>query len=145
MTDVRKIATFAVFMLAACGSAEPTAPTVPGRWYTPAQVDAGQSHYVTNCAICHGADGSATADWRTPDANGKYPPPPLNGTAHTWHHSLALLNYTIENGGAEFNGMMPGFGGVLDQNQRLSIIAYLQEWWPDDIYAKWEEINARGR
>ncbi len=140
-----KIATFALFMLAACGSGDPDAPTIAGRWYTQSQVDTGQSLYDANCSVCHGNDGSATADWRTPDANGKYPPPPLNGSAHTWHHSLALLNYTIENGGAEFDGMMPGFAGVLNEDQRLSIIAYLQVWWPDDIYAKWEEINARGR
>ncbi len=140
-----KIATFALFMLAACSSGDPDAPTIAGRWYTQSQVDTGQRLYDVNCSVCHGNDGSATADWRTPDANGKYPPPPLNGSAHTWHHSVALLNYTIENGGAEFDGMMPGFAGVLNEDQRLSIIAYLQEWWPDDIYAKWQEINARGR
>ena len=140
-----KIATFALFMFAACSSGDPHAPTIAGRWYTQSQVDTGQRLYDVNCSVCHGNDGSATADWRTADANGKYPPPPLNGSAHTWHHSLALLNYTIENGGAEFDGMMPGFAGVLNEDQRLSIIAYLQEWWPDDIYAKWQEINARGR
>ncbi len=140
-----KIATFALFMLAACSSGDPDAPAIAGRWYTQSQVDTGQRLYDVNCSVCHGNDGSATADWRTPDANGKYPPPPLNGSAHTWHHSVALLNYTIENGGAEFDGMMPGFADVLNEDQRLSIIAYLQEWWPDDIYAKWQEINARGR
>ena len=140
-----KIATFALFMLAACSCGDRDAPTIAGRWYTQSQVHTGQRLYDANCSVCHGNDGSATADWRTPDANGKYPPPPLNGSAHTWHHSVALLNYTIENGGAEFDGMMPGFAGVLNEEQRLSIIAYLQEWWPDDIYAKWQEINARGR
>ena len=140
-----KIATFALFMLAACSSGDPDAPTIAGRWYTQSQVDTGQRLYDVNCSVCHGNDGSATADWRTPDADGKYPPPPLNGSAHTWHHSLALLNYTIENGGAEFDGMMPGFAGVLNEDQRLSIIAYLQEWWPDDIYAQWVIIDARGR
>ena len=142
MTTDRKIATFALAMLAACSSAE---PTVPGRWYTQAQVETGKTLYEANCSVCHLADGSATVDWRTPGPDGKYLPPPLNGTAHTWHHSLALLNYTIENGGAEFDGVMPGFAGVLDQEERLSVIAYLQEWWPDDIYAQWEEIDARGR
>ena len=145
MTADRKIAMFAIFVLAACGSGIPEALTVPGRWYTQLQVDAGQSLYDAHCSVCHGNDGSATADWRPPAAPGPYPPPPLNGTAHTWHHSLALLNYTIENGGAEFDGLMPGFAGVLDQEQRLSVIAYLQEWWPDDIYAQWVVIDARGR
>jgi mono/diheme cytochrome c family protein len=142
---VRKIATITVLVLAACGSGNPDAPTVPGRWYSQPQIEAGQALYVTHCIVCHGADGSATADWRTPGPDGKYPPPPLNGTAHTWHHSLAMLSYTIENGGAEFNGMMPAFAGVLDQQQRLAVIAYLQNWWPDDTYAKWLEIDARGR
>ena len=140
-----KIATFTLVVLVACSAGDQNAPTVSGRWYTQSKVDAGQSLYVTYCSVCHGADGNATADWRTPDANGKYPPPPLNGTAHTWHHSRALLNYTIENGGAEFNGLMPSFADVLDEDQRLSIIAYLQAWWPDDIYAQWVEIDARGR
>ena len=142
MTTERKIATFALAMLAACSSAE---STVAGRWYTQAQVETGKTLYEANCSVCHLADGSATADWRRPGPDGKYLPPPLNGTAHTWHHSLALLNYTIENGGAEFDGMMPGFAGVLDHEERLSVIAYLQNWWPDDIYAQWVAIEARGR
>ena len=41
--------------------------------------------------------------------------------------------------------MMPGFAGNLDHDRRLSIVAYLQNWWPDDIYAQWQEIDARAR
>ncbi len=126
---------------AACG--RPPAETVPGRWYTAAQVTAGEPLYQANCAACHGADGSATADWRTTDANGNFPPPPLNGTAHTWHHPLEVLTGTIAEGGAAYGGVMPAFGSVLDADQRLAVVAYIQSWWTDEIYARWAEIDGR--
>ena len=119
------------------------ADTVPGRWYTQAQVEAGAPLYQTWCASCHAADGSATADWRKLDANGNYPPPPLNGTAHTWHHPLEQLDDTIANGGAAFGGVMPGFGSALDRDERLAIIAWFQSLWNDDIYARWADIERR--
>ena len=56
----------------------------------------GEAIYNKNCASCHGPNGQGFAeDWRIKDANGNYPAPPLNGTAHTWHHSPAQLLYTI--------------------------------------------------
>jgi len=143
MISIREIAMIAVSLLVACEPARQDEATVPGRWYTQAQVEAGRSLYADNCVVCHGADGSATEDWRTPGADGNYPPPPLNGTAHTWHHSLDQLDNSIGNGGTEFGGVMPGFRALLDQSERQSIIAFIQFLWPDVIYAKWEEINER--
>lgn len=132
-------------LLVACSEAGLEAERVPGRWYTAPQVAAGEPLYQANCAVCHGADGSATAEWRTPDANGNFPPPPLNGTAHTWHHPLDVLDDTIENGGSAYGGVMPGFAALLDADERLAIVAYIQAWWPDDIYARWVEIDGRVR
>jgi len=117
--------------------------SVSGRWYTPAQVASGADLYQAYCAACHGADGSATAEWRTPDANGVYPPPPLDGSAHTWHHPLVMLEQTIDEGGAKFGGVMPGFGAVLDHDERLAIIAWCQSLWSDEIYARWKAIDER--
>lgn len=142
---MRKIAMIIVLMLAACDPREPGSATMPGRWYTQAQIETGRLLYTDYCAVCHGADGSATADWRSPGADGHYLPPPLNGTAHTWHHSLELLESTIENGGVESGGVMPGFGASMSMDQRLSIVAYIQTWWPEEIYAKWDEIDRRSR
>jgi mono/diheme cytochrome c family protein len=132
-------------VLAACSGNAPDQATVPGRWYTEVQVESGESLYQAHCAECHGVDGSATADWRTLDSSGNYPPPPLNGTAHTWHHPLEMLDYTIANGGSAFGGVMPGFAGALAAGDRLAIIAWFQSLWPDDVYARWEEIDERGR
>ena len=131
-----------VFTTACADSAE---DTVPGRWYTAEQVEAGAPLYQSWCAQCHAADGSATADWRTPDANGNYPPPPLNGSAHTWHHPMEVLTGTIAEGGAAFGGVMPGFGHVLDEADRLAIVAWIQSLWSDDIYRRWEDIDNRSR
>jgi mono/diheme cytochrome c family protein len=118
---------------------------VDGRWYTTAQVERGRGLYLAHCAACHATDGSATAQWRTPGTDGHYPPPPLNGTAHTWHHPIDVLDDTIANGGARFGGVMPGFSSVLDDRERLAVIAWIQSLWPDDIYAKWQNIDLRAR
>lgn len=132
-----------LLLVASCG--ESPADKLPGRWYTAAQVEAGGPLYQAYCAVCHAADGSATADWRTPGPDGNYPPPPLNGTAHTWHHPLAVLEETIANGGAAFGGVMPGFGATLGEADRLAIIAWFQSLWSDEIYARWADIDSRSR
>lgn len=129
-----------IFLLLACSS--PHTP-VEGRWYSQEQVNAGEPLYQAYCSSCHGADGSATAEWRTVDSAGNYPPPPLNGTAHTWHHPLAVLDATIVAGGAEFGGLMPGFGTVLAEEDRWAIIAWLQSLWSNEIYQRWQEIDKR--
>ena len=141
MQDMRAILITMLLLLSAC--TDPVVETVPGRWYTVAQVEQGGRLYHQFCAICHAADGSATAEWRTPGPDGDYPPPPLNGTAHTWHHPLDMLDRTIANGGAEFGGVMPGFGSALDKDERLAIIAWFQSLWSDDIYARWRELDER--
>lgn len=129
-------------LLPACSGA-PGGTPVEGRWYTTEQVRAGEALYRAHCSACHGPDGSATADWRERDASGHFPPPPLNGTAHTWHHPLEVLDATIANGGAAYGGRMPGFAALLDREERLSIVAYLQDWWSGDIYRRWQAIENR--
>jgi mono/diheme cytochrome c family protein len=141
---IHKIAMISALLLAACGPASDGADTVPGRWYTSAQVESGRALFGEHCAVCHGAEASGTTEWRTPGPDGHYPPPPLDGSAHAWHHSLAQLDRSIAKGGVEFGGVMPGFAAVLDEDQRMATIAWFQSRWPDDIYAKWETINARG-
>ena len=107
------------------------------RWYSDQQVERGVTLFRQHCASCHGQNGEATANWKQTDANGNYPPPPLNGTAHTWHHDLDLLRRTIREGGTKIGGQMPGFEGRLSAAEIDSIIAFFQSKWPDEIYARW--------
>lgn len=139
------VISFLLVLASGCNRSPAPEATVPGRWYTASQVAAGAPLYATYCAACHAADGSATADWRTPDASGNYPPPPLNGSAHTWHHPLVMLDQTIAEGGAPYNGVMPGFGAVLAPDERLAVIAWFQSLWSDDIYRRWLAIEDQSR
>ena len=118
-------------------------PTVAGRGYTAAQVELGRSHFLRQCADCHGEVAEGTADWRKTDANGNYPPPPLNGTAHGWHHPLSILERTVADGGVPLGGVMPGFSETLSKDEARATIAYFQSFWSDDIYTRWQEINSR--
>ncbi len=114
---------------------------MPNRWYSEAQVANGESLFLINCASCHKADASGTKDWKSADSSGKYPPPPLNGSAHTWHHSMDVLQRTILRGGVELGGVMPSFSETLNNNDVDEVIAYFQSTWPDEIYATWLERN----
>jgi len=113
------------------------------RWYSRAQIRRGEPLFQANCARCHGADASGTLNWRQPNADGKFPPPPLNGTAHTWHHSLSVLRRTVNLGGVRLGGTMPGFADKLDSEQVNDILAWVQSHWSDEIYRVWYERNAQ--
>lgn len=130
-------------MVVGCGTEPPTADTIPGRWYTVEHVAKGGPLYLHHCASCHGESAAGTREWRTIDADGHYPPPPLDGTAHTWHHPLAMLEQTIAEGGVALGGVMPGFAATLSEAETRAMIAYFQNFWPDDIYNRWQEINNR--
>jgi mono/diheme cytochrome c family protein len=111
---------------------------VTGRWYTQSMLQTGQKIFELNCASCHGIQGQGlTKNWRKPLADGFYPPPPLNGTAHAWHHPLSVLLQTIAKGGQPVGGTMPAFDEILNNEEKLSVIAWFQHWWPDKIYQVW--------
>ena len=132
-----------ISLLTACNSGTQGSATVPGRWYTAAQVADGKVLFQNHCAVCHGDSAAATADWRETNEDGEYPPPPLNGSAHTWHHPMSILERTIVVGGIPLGGVMPGFGETLNRDEAHATIAYFQSFWSDDIYARWEKINSR--
>ncbi|MCU7876492.1 MAG: cytochrome c [Candidatus Thiodiazotropha sp. (ex Lucinoma borealis)] len=113
------------------------------RWYSQAQVERGDPLFQTNCASCHKPDASGTPNWRDLDADGKLPPPPLNGTAHAWHHPLSILHRTVRVGGVPLGGTMPGFAETLNTEQINDILAWVQSHWSEEIYRIWHERNAQ--
>lgn len=117
---------------------------IDGRWYNAQQVLQGAEVYNKHCISCHGINARGAADWKTRLANGAYPPPPLNGSAHTWHHPLAQLRRTIKDGNIRLGGQMPPFGDKLTAKERDAVIAYIQSLWPDRVYQDWhEKVNHR--
>lgn len=102
----------------------------------------GRKLFVQNCASCHGSQAEGAPQWSTPGADGKYPPPPLNGTAHTWHHPTAALKQTIRDGTIKIGGKMPPWGGKVSDKDMGAIIAWFQSLWPDEIYDTWARMDA---
>ena len=98
--------------------------------------------FQQNCAVCHGAQAQGAPDWQRPDASGKYPPPPLNGTAHSWHHPMKVLKRVIKQGTAAQGGNMPAWEGKLSDKEIDAVIAWFQNKWPDPLYAAWARRNA---
>lgn len=128
--------------IAGCGDPERPDFVDTGRWYSAEHVEQGRALFQTHCASCHGDQAQGLADdWRKTDAQGNYPPPPLNGSAHAWHHPLVVLETTIKEGGASFGGVMPGFADRLSDSETRSTIAYFQSSWTEEVYARWAEIN----
>lgn len=140
--------TFLLSLILVAGCERPTVPTAESalsRWYTEEQVAQGTVIFQTHCATCHGLHAEGTADWLTLDANGNYPPPPLDGSAHAWHHPLEDLQKVVKEGGVAFGGVMPAFGSALDDTDILAAISYFQSQWPDDIYDRWLKIEEARR
>jgi len=115
------------------------------RWYFSEQLSRGKIIFAKNCAVCHGNNAEATPDWKTPNAQGHYPPPPLNGTAHAWHHPLSILVRTIYTGGAPVGGQMPAFKNQLNETDMVDVMAYFQSYWSDDVYQRWLSIERSSR
>lgn len=118
--------------------------TVDGRWFTKQQFETGKIVYAENCARCHGKYGqSIVENWKRPNPDGTFPPPPLNGSAHTWHHPFEVLMKTINEGGAPVGGTMPAFGDSLSNEEKVAVIAYFQSFWDNKTYERWVDMNAR--
>ncbi len=102
-----------------------------------AQIMRGEAVYATNCVGCHGPNGEATPDWRKPNPDGKYPPPPLDSSAHAWHHSTDVLKKTILKGTPPEIGSMPAWEGILTEHQVDDVIVWIKSLWSDEIYDIW--------
>ena len=114
------------------------------RWYTEHQYSQGKVIFSEHCAACHGNSGQGLEEeWKKPNHYGTFPPPWLNGTAHTWHHPMETLVQTINNGGALYGGNMPAFREVLSEEEKIAVIAYIQKLWDQKTYDRWTNMNAK--
>ena len=114
------------------------------RWYTPQQINQGKTVYEQHCLTCHGIDARSVSQWDKMNKHGQFPPPPLNGSAHSWHHPMPLLQRTIREGGIPLGGRMPAFETILSAQEIDAVIAWFQSLWPDETYLNWsgEAIDA---
>ncbi|PTR08093.1 mono/diheme cytochrome c family protein [Nitrosospira sp. Nsp5] len=120
--------------------AAPAEPkNLAARKLDPEKIKRGEAVYRANCANCHGPNGEATPGWRNPGADGRYPPPPLDGSAHAWHHSTETLERMIRVGSPADIGGMPSWDGKLTNQQIDDVIVWIKSLWPDEVYDIWHK------
>lgn len=110
-----------------------------------AQIQRGHQLFEQNCAACHGSNAQGAENWSKPGPDGRYPPPPLNGTGHAWHHPKRALISTIQHGTIRIGGSMPAWQGKLSDQDIEDIIAWFQSLWPDELYAAWHRRDQADR
>lgn len=133
-------------------AAPPPAPGTPvaasapaSRGHDVATVERGAKLFQENCAACHGANAQGAPNWQQRGPDGKFPAPPLNGSAHDWHHPKAVLVRTIKDGTARLGGSMPAWRDKLSDEEIEAIIAWFQSLWPEEIYAAWKRMDDEAR
>ncbi len=114
-------------------------------WYDKEDIIKGKELFAKNCAVCHGIEGiGPKGDWREKLPNGKMKPPPLNGTAHTWHHKPELLKQIIKTGGATYGkgyvGWMPPFKDKLSNKEIENVLKYIHSLWADRVRKDYDEF-----
>ena len=142
MTRPRLLAAVALaLVVSACGSDSESVDPAAGAG---AQiVEEGSELYATYCASCHGANLEGHPDWRTPNADGSYNPPPHDVTGHTWHHGDLTLVQLISDGSPFPQSQMPPFGEILTVEQVLSILAFVKASWGEEERAFQSEVTDR--
>jgi mono/diheme cytochrome c family protein len=108
-----------------------------GRWYNQEQVRQGHILYRHHCVRCHGEQAEGAPNWPVIDSRGFYPPPPLDGSAHTWHHPFKILVLMIKEG----RGEMPAWENKLNDDEISKLIAWSQSLWSDEGYRIWQRSH----
>ena len=88
---------------------------------TPENAKLGGDHFQHHCMVCHGLDGHNTG---VPFADKMSPPVADLGSNDVQKYSDGQLKWIIQNG-IRFTGM-PGWSGVLDDDEMWHIVAYLR-------------------
>lgn len=91
----------------------------------------GEQIFAMTCASCHGAAGEGADNWMVRGDDGRLPPPPLDGSGHTWHHSDNVLYGIVSAGGLGlgFGSNMPAFKDQLTHEQIIAVLEYVKTLW----------------
>ncbi len=96
---------------------------------TLAAVGRGRKLYEDNCQACHGVRGvgERPKDMYARDEYG-FVAPPLDNSAHGWHHSDEGIVETILRG-SDRNKRMIAWKGTLSRKDAWDVVAYLKSIW----------------
>lgn len=95
----------------------------------PKAAQSGKALYKTNCQGCHGNDGVGENYSKASLANKKYRmAPPLDYSAHTWHHTDDALVKTILNGSPNSKRMI-AWKKILSKKDAQDLVAYIKSLW----------------
>jgi len=108
----------------ACNQESDGAPTLDED-----RVAQGSELYQHYCASCHREDLSGDPDWKKPNDDGSYPPPPHDSSGHTWHHPDRVLIEIIRDGSAFPQSRMPTFGDRLTDDDIEAILDFFKNNW----------------
>lgn len=90
----------------------------------------GQAIYEKYCITCHGKNGVGEnpSNPKALDEQGNYVAPPLDGSAHAWHHSDDDLADFIASGSPQ-NKRMKAWKDTLSANEIRDVIEYIKSLW----------------
>lgn len=115
-----------------------------------ATIARGEMLYAERCASCHGAKLEGQPNWQSPLPSGRLPAPPHDASGHTWHHPDGVLFRITREGtaavvGGGYESDMPGFGGILGDEDIRAILAFIKSKWPERERAYQAQMSRRER
>jgi mono/diheme cytochrome c family protein len=123
-------------------------------WYTyerpssgadPELIALGKTVYTDRCASCHGANLEGQPNWKERLPNGRLPAPPHDASGHTFHHSDQQLFELTKNGPSAalpgYESDMPGFKGILSDQEIWAVLTFIKSTWPEQIRARQARMN----
>jgi len=118
------------------GNTPPNTPSSPGspeQSLPPldeARVARGEKIYEAKCIGCHGPQGVGESPGhpQAVDEQGRYLAPPLDGSAHAWHHTDEELVEFIATGSPR-NPRMKAWEGELSREEIRDVVEYIKSLW----------------
>jgi len=90
----------------------------------------GLTLYKKYCTSCHGPNGRGEYRWQYKERGA----PPLDASAHAWHHSDSqLVSMILDKPVAD--SRMPPWRGILSRDDAIDIVAYMKTLWGSYIVA----------